>query len=157
MPHKPLSLELPKGQSSSKESRPASAAGGECELLSRFQKSKAGFLASVLGANPRVHRPSTWGLPPSSLVFPQGYLQLVPDSVLSEMGTQIIFLGVEVFSLPIHTLFFDIFPNSNSNFSSKPSATCSQFTSLALQQVKSKDEYKRHIMSLQLENRVKFN
>lgn len=137
MPHKLLSLELPKGESSSKESPPASATGGwECEFLSHFQKSEVGVLGSALGPNPRVHRPPTWGLWPPSSAVPLGYLQPVPVSVLSEMGTQIIFPGVEVFSLLIHTLFFDIFPSSDSNFSSKPSANCSQFTSLDLQQVK---------------------
>lgn len=95
MPHKLLSLELPKGESSSKESPPASATGGwECEFLSHFQKSEVGVLGSALGPNPRVHRPPTWGLWPPSSAVPLGYLQPVPVSVLSEMGTQIIFLGV---------------------------------------------------------------
>lgn len=86
-------------------------------FLSHFQKSKVGALCSALGANPRVHRPPAWDLPPSSSALPQGYPQPVPTSVLSEMGTQVIFLRVEVFSLRIHTLFFDIIPNSDSNFS----------------------------------------
>lgn len=89
-------------------------------FLSHFQKSKVGALCSALGANPRVHRPPAWDLPPSSSALPQGYPQPVPTSVLSEMGTQVIFLRVEVFTLPIHTLLFDIFPNSDSNFSPNP-------------------------------------